>query len=387
MAAVDSAGPRFYNVSMLNPHWIVTLAQDSGTSPWWQLLVEQAFGLTILLIFIVALVSVLFNQWRKDKCLKLLNRYHATYLDARGRSMWGDLIVYSKGLELVFDAPYQSSRGLMKTSSLIYPKQMADCVAIARIAEGLTNRESRRRMKQIRRSFKPGPIRKTRRSFQNLINTFRDAFSKALTAFIGQISQRAQDNTLASNQTHVQELGDDLLGAAANAFEPLLERHIGQPVVAELHYPNSPNADKLDIPGYLVDYSDKFLAIFNVEHESIETRQLTVEGMAEHDGFSVSWIDGRFTLTCTGPDLIILRSLSAKEQYAAPEAVLLRGTHLSLNVPGDTPPTIEVSRTRRVDLVCSREHTTIRFGGDYAAGDKRQSQNKPQGVAPAEIDE
>ncbi|MEM1027259.1 MAG: hypothetical protein AAGJ38_04180 [Planctomycetota bacterium] len=112
-----------------------------------------------------------------------------------------------------------------------------------------------------------------------------------------------------------------------------------------------------------------------------------MDGKTQHDGFSASWIDGRLTLTCTGPDLILLRSLVANEYYAAPEAVLLRGTHLSLNVPGDTPPTIEISRTRRVDLVCSREHTTIRFGGDYAAGDKRQSQNKPEGVAPAEIDD
>ena len=368
--------------------WTAILAQESD-APWWHLIVEQAFGLTILLIFIVALVSVLFNQWRKDKCLKLLNRYHTTYLDTRGRSMWGDLIVYSKGLELVFDAPYRSSRGLLKTSALIYPKQLTDCVAVARVAEGLSQREASRRMKQIRRSFRPGPIRKTRRSFQNLINTFRDAFSKALTAFIGQIAQHTRNETLSDNQSQVQELGDDLLGAAANAFEPLLERHIGQPVVAELETPAAEkgSGSRLDIPGYLVDYSDKYLAIFNVEHETLDTQQMTVDGETEHNGFSASWIAGRLTLTCTGPDLILLRSLVANEQYAAPEAVLLRGTQLSLNVPGDTPPTIEISRTRRVDLVCSREHTTSRFGGDYAAGDKRQSQNKPEGVAPAEIDD
>ncbi|MEM9418405.1 MAG: hypothetical protein AAGA25_05020 [Planctomycetota bacterium] len=366
---------------------VVVLAQEATETPWWHIIIEQAFGLTIVLIFLVALVSVLVNQWRKDKCLKLLNRYHATYMNKNGRSMWGDLIVYSKGLELVFDAPYTSSRGLRKTSSLIYPKQMEDCVAVARIAERLAHRESRRRMKQIRRSFRPGPIRKTRRSFQNLINTFRDAFSKALTAFIGQIAAHTQNESITSNQGHVQELGDDLLGAAANAFEPLLERHIGQPVVAEVQYPGAQAGERIDIPGYLVDYSDKFLAIFNVKHEPIETLQLTVEGQSEHEGFTASWVDGRFTLTCNGPDLIVLRSLHAKEVFGQPDAVLIRGTHLSLNLPSDTPPTIEIARTRRVDLVCAREHATIRYGGEYAAGDKRQAESKPQGVAPGEIED
>ncbi|MBB6430971.1 hypothetical protein [Algisphaera agarilytica] len=366
---------------------VVLLAQEAEKTPWWHLIIEQAFGLTIVLIFLVALVSVLVNQWRKDKCLKLLNRYHATYLNKNGRSMWGDLIVYSKGLELVFDASYESSHGIEKTSALIYPKQMEDCVAVARIAEGLSHRESRRRMKQIRRSFRPGPIRKTRRGFQNLVNTFRDAFSKALTAFIGQIAQHTQNDSISSNQGHVQELGDDLLGAAANAYEPLLERHIGQPVVAEVQYPNAPAGEKLDIPGYLVDYSDKFLAIFNVEHDPIDTHQLTIDGESEHEGFTASWVKGRFTLTCTGPDLIVLRSLHAKEVFAQPDATLICGTHLSLNLPGDTPPTIEVTRTRRVDLVCSRELATIRFGGEYAAGDKRQVESNPQGVAPGEIED
>ena len=369
--------------------WILAQEATAAETPWWHLLIEQAFGLTILLIFVIALVSVLLNQWRKDKCLKLLHRYHGTYLDTHGRSMWGDLIVYSKGLELVFDAPYHSARGLLKTSALIYPKQLTECVAVARIADGLDRRAGNRRIKQIRRSFKPGPIRKTRRSFQNLVNTFRDAFSKALAAFIGQIAQHTQNDTVAQNQSQMQELGDDLLGATANAFEPLLERHIGQPVVAELKPPGAPESqdhDRLDIPGYLVDYSAKYLAIFNVEHEPLDTQQVIVDGDVSGEGFEASWKNGRFRLACTGPDLIILRSLHAKELYAEPEAVLVRGTHLSLSVPGDTPPQIELSRTRRVDLVCSREHTTIRFGGDYAAGDKRQTEHKPQGVAPAEVD-
>ena len=49
---------------------------------------------------------------------------------------------------------------------------------------------------------------------------------------------------------------------AGDAYEPLLERHIGKPVILELLSPGE--AGWSEIPGYLVEYSNQFIAGFSM---------------------------------------------------------------------------------------------------------------------------
>ena len=101
--------------------------------------VDDLVWLAVLFIFLAAIASVFVQRLRKDKCLALLNDHHVTYLNETGKPLWGDLRVSSQGLELLYDAPYTTARGLVKTSCLLYPAELSGCVAICRSVRGLTD--------------------------------------------------------------------------------------------------------------------------------------------------------------------------------------------------------------------------------------------------------
>src|SRR5262249_21137780 len=126
-----------------------------------------------------------------------------------------------------------------------------------------------------------------------------------------------------------------LLGRFANAYEPLLEQYIGQPVILDVADPIDPNNKTVEYTGYLADYTQQYIAVFNVEHKIGEAMVVSLpdtdEGpplpplpappapappaplvppaeRTEH-GMAIR-IDGlRFKIQNTNPDPVIIRRL------------------------------------------------------------------------------
>ena len=96
-----------------------------------------------------------------------------------------------------------------------------------------------------------------------------------------------------------------MLGAAANAYEPILERHIGKRVVLELKAAGE-NASPIELPGYLVEYSEKYVAVFNVEHEPLEDVRLELTDSAEREGVRVELGPTHVMITCTGNEALVV---------------------------------------------------------------------------------
>lgn len=365
------------------------LAQDTvaaptaPTKPLWQVLLENGLALTLLFIFLVAIVGVIFQLRRKDKCLKLFAGHHASYLTTAGRAIWGDLIVYSQGLELTFDAPHTTSLGLTKSSALIYDAELGACLALCRLEDALTDEEKRKRDRQIRRSFRPGLLRRMLRSVRNVLNTLRDAFSKAINAIIGAMSRmRPESAVLASQQTQVNEIGQTLLGAAGNAYEPMLEAHIGKPVVLKVASPNEPTNQPFELPGYLVDYTDRFIAVFNVTHEPIERIELELTESTERPGVTVTLNENDALVRCTGPEPIVVVQTSTAGQTRELALPLLPGCTVALPRAHDGPVKLTLQRTRHLDVVCPRALATVHFGADTTMPGQRW-----RGLAPARLAE
>ncbi|MHC4578471.1 MAG: hypothetical protein ACYTFD_19965 [Planctomycetota bacterium] len=336
---------------------------------------DDLFWLTVLVIFVATLVAALLARLRKDKCLKLLDEHHVTYLTGAGAPLWGDLQVASQGLELVYDAPYTTSRGLAKTSYLVYADEWAECVAVCRSVHGLSDDERAGREEQIRKRFAPGVLRRLRRSVRNLFNTIRDGVSKTLMLFVGALASRgAAGQAVAARKGEVDEVGRTLVGAVANAYEPLLERHIGKPVILELRGPSG----LTEFPGFLVDYSERFVAVFNVEQPAQETLDFEAESSVTRQGLQVKLEEGRVLLTCAGPDAHVVRRLSQGERSLDLGVTLLPGCTLGLpRTPGE-PVRIEAERTQRLDLVCPRGRARVRFGSERA----ERPRSDWSGVAP-----
>lgn len=362
-----------------------TLAQDAATAmppapaPWWHVLLDNAFPLTILFIFLAAVIGVIVKLRRKDKCLKLFQGYHVSYLTTAGQAIWGDLVVYSQGLELRFDAPYTTRRGLVKSSAMLYESDTANCLALCRSEAGLSDEEKRQRQRQIRRSFRPGLLRRLLRTVRNIINTLRDAFAKALTALIGQLARARPDSAvLTTQQGGVNEIGQTLLLAAGNAYEPILEAHVGTPVILRVAGQVDPTTQVLELPGYLVDYSDRFIAVFNVDHEPLERIEWELTDSAERPNVKADLTPDDARLTCTGPDVILVKQVRSGEQVHRLELPLTPGCSVRLAREPGRPVSLLLERTRAVDVVCPRSLATVHFGAETLG----QPRRKWLGLAP-----
>jgi len=341
-------------------------AAPTPTKPWWQIFLENGLGITLLFIFLTAIVGVVVKQRRRDRCLKLLDGHHVSYLDQVAGALWGDLRVFSQGLDLTFDAPHRNRRGLSKSSVLIYPQQYEQMLSICRVDQGLTEPEQQARVRQVRRTFRPNVLRRGLRSIRNLLGTLQDAFSKAIQAIIGAVARmRPAGSVVETQQAGVQEISGTLLTAAANAYEPLLEAHIGKPVVLSVTPPGAPEG--FELPGYLVDYTDRFVAVFNVDHELERSLELEVDeaaGDLERENARVSFSGDDVVVTCTGPFPLLLRSMESGGDRRRLEAVLAPSSKVSLARGGAAKVKLELSVARRIDVVCPRSLATVRFGAE-----------------------
>jgi hypothetical protein len=230
------------------------------------------FYLTLLFIFLTAIITTVVTKNARDKCLKFFNHYHVTLERLRGQTSWGSLRVFSSGVEIVYDHPYTDHRGRRKTSYLMYQQEIdQQLLSVLRYHDELDAEHQKRRLKQVHRTFNPGPLKRFARSLRNFVNTLRDAFNAAIGAVVGQYQRMNPGSMIIGTQGQsVTQIGQTLLGRFANAYEPLLEQYIGRAVILDVADPINPNNATVQYAGYLADYTQQFIAVFNVEHRTAE---------------------------------------------------------------------------------------------------------------------
>lgn len=241
------------------------------------------FYLTLLFIFLTAIITTLVTRYSRDKCLKFFHKYHVTLERNRGSTTWGRLVVFSSGLELVYDHPYTDHRGHRKTSTMLYQADLeSNVLSLMRYHGELNSEQKEWREKQVKRTFNPGPRRRLWRAIRNLINALRDGFNAAFGAIVSQVSRMNPGSAVLNTQaTQVTQIGQTLLNKFGNAFEPLLEQYIGRPVIVDVVDSINPNNVSNQFTGYLADYTQQWLAVFNVEHVVCETVRLKLPDIPE----------------------------------------------------------------------------------------------------------
>ena len=236
------------------------------------------FYVTLLFIFLTAIITTVVTKWARDKCLKFFNHYPVTLERTRGQTSWGRLKVFSSGIEIVYDHPYVDHRGRKKTSYMIYQQELEQqMLSLLRYHDELDEAHRASRVKQVKGTFNPGPLRRMWRSVRNFINTLRDAFNAAIGAVVGQYQKMNPANAVFSTQgQQVTAISQTLLGRFANAYEPLLEQYIGRPVILDVADPLNPNNATVQYAGYLADYTSQFIAVFSVEHQTADEIELAL---------------------------------------------------------------------------------------------------------------
>jgi hypothetical protein len=241
------------------------------------------FYFTLLFIFLTAIITAVATKWARDKCLKFFHGFHVTLERSRGQTIWGQLKTFSSGVEIVYDHSFADARGRKKTSYLVYAAELDQQVlSLLRYHAELDDAQKKLRDNQIRGTFNPGPLRRMWRTIRNFVNTLKDAFNAAIGAIVTQYSRVNPASAVLTQGTQVTQIGQTLLGRfVGNAYEPLLEQYIGQPVILDVADPINPNNATVEYTGYLADYTQQFIAVFNVEHKCGETVSVTLPDVAE----------------------------------------------------------------------------------------------------------
>ena len=89
----------------------------------------------------------------------------------------------------------------------------------------------------------------------------RDSFGQAIKAIIGTISKDTQLAKSKDSDKRFQEMQTDLTGMVPNAWEPILEKYLGQRVAIEREIEGKIYSLKVV---YLEDYSSKYLLLRDV---------------------------------------------------------------------------------------------------------------------------
>lgn len=346
---------------------------------------DSLFFLTLLFIFGTAIVTAIFTKWAKDKCLKFFNGDAVTLERDDGRTTWGTLRVLSSGVEVEFATPGVDPIGRRRSSVMVYANELdTKTLALFRYHDALDAREREARDRQVDKTFNPGFFRRLWRKVRVLANTLRDAFSKALGAFIGQVAKaNPSSRVLSTHQASVTEIGTTLVtrGNSANAYEPLLERHIGKPVILDLA---KPGGGTIGVPGYLVEYTSKFIALFNVEHEAPEALELRLPKTGDAEPKCVKSQPTPTTpaagcaveLTATvEADRIVVRNNGfdpAVVEQVEPEAfepvvigaIIPPGGSLDLPVRDVGGALLRARQVRRLDVVAPRTRGIVRHAGE-----------------------
>lgn len=354
------------------------------------------FYISLLGIFLTGIVSALVTRLTRDKCLKLLHGFHVTLEKARGHSTWGTLKVFSSGMEVAFGHAYADHRGRKRTTMMVYEQEIDTTVlALLRYGGETDPKAKARRQRQVRRTFNPGPFRRLGRRVRSGINTLRDTTGQSISSVVGQYQKlNPTDLMIGSGGAQVSQLGQTLLSRFANAYEPLLEQHIGQPVILEVADPVNSNAEVTEYTGYLAEYTQRFVAVFAASAEVVSSHAVALPDIGrgdylpplpppppvgsprvelpppllEADGLAVR-IDGfRMRLYNTHHHALVLRQFDRPGFDPYPlELTIPPHGYLELPAPLARGGTVRFDIVTGVDIVAPRKYATIRHAGETVA--------------------
>lgn len=325
--------------------------------------IDNLFWMAIGLIFFVTLFGGLVRRLKRDRCLLLFHTHHVTFLADGKNAVAGDMNATSRGIELGFDQFDTVTTGRVRTGMLVYDQELSGCVVLCRTEHGLTDAEKTRRRRQLLRLVNPHLLQRSGRQLINFINIVRDAIIQSVGLFLGKIGGRPGGlQTLAREQSsRLTEFSGNVLGLFNNAYEPLLERHIGKPVVLTVRTREKPEIMEVDFYGYLGDYNERFIILLNPDQLLTKIFEGEIVATIEVPGGKVERTEDKATFVCKGAEAWILEEVRVDNRAVARGVSLLKGGFHTIECRGEETLFARISSASAVDLLCPRTCAQVRY--------------------------
>ncbi len=219
---------------------------------------DNVLLISILLIFLTALISNVMKQRKRDRVLKDMQDFHITMQLVGGKQVWGKMQVYSNGLELAFSDPHKNASGEMISSYIAYQDDLDKAWVFYRFHNELSIENQQRRKKEVENTIHPGFYSRAKRTSRNLLNAFNDAINEALGVFLNRL--KGSGSAVVQNQDqYLKKVGASALGLVGNVFNPILERYINERVVVKLNHENEQD----EFCGFLKEYSPAWISVLD----------------------------------------------------------------------------------------------------------------------------
>jgi hypothetical protein len=337
-------------------------AQTASKSVW-NVIFDNAVSITILFVFLSAIVGAILRSRAIDKCLKYFDDFYITLELMNQEVMWGTLNIYSTGLELVYREPYSGSGGHVETSYILYASEYDKIQALYRYHGDLTAQGREKREKDIRKTYQPSVFWKAFRWLRNLLNTFKDALSQTLSLIIGQMKKISPGSVIFAQDTQLSRIGTEIIGYAGNAYDPILERYIGKKVVVEITYPTG----KEQHLGILKEYTPTFMELLNVSYPF--TLTLPMKGNDTNPikitGISRTKQDDVYAIANRSVNPVMVTELRKGEETLPMHLEIEPGNQAEVchDDPDMKEITATITTTRVVDIIVPRSRALIRHAG------------------------
>ena len=213
---------------------------------------------TILILIGVSVVAAAMRARRKDRCMTWFDGHSVTLHGLETEPISGQLEVESNAYIVTYandDRP--------QANEIFYASEWETMAWLERTADTLDAKQAKLRLKRMRKAVNPGLFARMGRDIRILLNSAKDTVLEILSALMAATRKAAPIKQMGNDAAMLDKIkkegGESL---TAYAHEPVWERYRGKQVILE-----ALNGSGLGFQGTLVEYSQSYILLFDVEQE------------------------------------------------------------------------------------------------------------------------
>jgi len=328
---------------------------------WFNEVFDVTLLATIGLIFVATLIGAYLRASRRDPCLKSFDGYNVTLEHADNKVVWGKLELAATGLELRYASSVQDVRHV-ESSFILYGEEFASIQAIYRYIDQLDEESRARRKQDLRRSFRPGPLRRLTRSLRNFMSVASESMAEVAGVIVGRLRRPAGRYITDEGETQIKNLSSTFITHVGTGYDPLLERFIGQKMVFEVVEDDEVH----EHVGIFKQYSPDFFEILDVQFPQREQISIDEDGAPPSDLIEVTRQGASLHIANRSQKLLLIHALEIDDHEEPLNVVVDTGESIDLHP--ETPfgvATLHFRVTRELDMIMPRHRCVVRHRADY----------------------
>jgi hypothetical protein len=266
-------------------------------------------------------------------------------------------------VELLYATEHWDIEGHVENSYILYSADLANLQAMYRFHDDQTEKGQARRTRDIRRTHKPSIFARAGRAMRNFFSTFKDAIVKTINTVLGYRAAQQPQAVILSKSEELTSSGAQLLsGALGNAYEPILERYIGQYVVIEILHDGVWEEEY----GILKEYSAKYVELLNVKIEVPLSMYLKGRPFKGTTPIQVDPLQEVVHVTNNLPRTVLVEGVKVEEETRKVSVPIESGQEVNIElseIERDKPVELDVSVRSMADLIVPRTLAVVRHAG------------------------